>query len=145
VTLLARHFLDVFSRKYAHPMRTLAADAEALLRAYTWPGNVRELAHLMERVVLLHSDPVVKAEDLGLTTPKAAARVALGPTGRVSVDFTAGAIVLEDVERELIEKALQASNWNRATAAELLGLSRDTLRYRIEKYQLQSPTRPAGS
>ena len=144
ITLLARHFLDLFARRYAHPPKTLGADAEAALLAYPWPGNVRELAHLMERVVLLHAGSIVKAQDLGLTTAKAAALV-VGPAGRVAVDFTAGGIVLDDVERELIEKALQASNWNRAQAADLLGLSRDTLRYRIEKYQLQSPTRPPSA
>jgi len=115
------------------------------LLAYPWPGNVRELAHLMERAVLLHSGPVVKAEHLGLTATKAATPVVVGPAGRVAVDFTAGGIVLDDVERELIEKALQASNWNRAQAADLLGLSRDTLRYRIEKYQLQGQTRPLST
>jgi two-component system, NtrC family, response regulator AtoC len=144
ITLLARHFLDVFAKRYAHPPKTLGADAEAALLAYSWPGNVRELAHLMERVVLLHSGPIVRVEDLGLTAAKAAAPVVVEPGGRVQVDFTAGRIALDDVERELIEKALQASNWNRAQAADLLGLSRDTLRYRIEKYQLQSPTRPSS-
>ena len=114
ITLLARHFLAVFAKRYAHPPKTLGADAEAALLAYAWPGNVRELAHLMERVVLLHSGPVVKAEDLGLTAAKAAAPVVVGSAGRVEVDFAAGGIVLDEVERELIEKALQASNWNRA-------------------------------
>ena len=146
ITLLARHFLDVFAKRYAHPPKTLAADAETALLAYPWPGNVRELAHLMERAVLLHSGLVLKAGDLGFTsaTQKAAPPVAIGAGGQVEVDFAAGGIVLDEVERQLILKALQAANWNRGYAAELLGVSRDTLRYRIEKYQLQSPTRPSA-
>jgi DNA-binding NtrC family response regulator len=57
----------------------------------------------------------------------------------VQVDFSSGGIVLDDVERELIVKALEASDWNRAQAGQLLGISKDTLRYRMEKYRLQAP------
>ena len=63
------------------------------------------------------------------------------PSRQVLVDFSTGNIVLEDVERSLIVQALEASGWNRGEAAERLGISRDTLRYRIEKYQLQLPTK----
>jgi transcriptional regulator with GAF, ATPase, and Fis domain len=57
----------------------------------------------------------------------------------VHVDFSSGGIILDDVERQLIAAALQASEWNRARAARLLGLSTETLRYRMEKYQLRPP------
>jgi len=141
ITLLARHFLDVFAKGYGQPPKTLAPDAEALLLTYPWPGNVRELAHLMERAALLHNGPVVEATDLGLALWKAEAPIVIGPGGRVQIDFAAGGIVLDEVERELIVKALTASNWNRGHAAQLLGISRDTLRYRMEKYQLQDLAR----
>ena len=62
------------------------------------------------------------------------------------MDFSAGGIVLDDVERRLLWQALQAADWNRTRAAQLLGVSRDTLRYRIEKHGLRPPTGddPAG-
>ena len=143
ITLLARHFLDVFAREYGHPHKSLAPDADAALLAYPWPGNVRELAHLMERAVLLHGGSVVTADDLGLAPHRTAPQVSVDAASGVQVDFAAGGIVLDDVERELILKALTAAAWNRGTAAQLLGVSKETLRYRIEKFQLQSP-RPSG-
>ncbi len=139
ITLLARHFLDRFSRQYGRPTKSLAQDAEAALLVYPWPGNVRELAHVMERAVLLQEGPTVQAEDLGLGAGKGNVPVVLKSGRGVQVDFSSGGIVLDEVERQLILEALRASGWNRAQAAQLLGISKETLRYRIEKYQLRPP------
>ncbi len=139
ITLLAWHFLDRFGRQYARPPKELTPDAEALLLRYPWPGNVRELAHVMERIALLHPSPFVKAEDLGLSGGKAAMPVIVDAAGTVVVDFTTGGIVLDEVERQLIEAALEASGWNRTVAAQRLGMSKETLRYRMEKYRLRPP------
>ncbi len=140
ITLLARHFLDRFAKQYGRPRKGLSPETEAVLLAYPWPGNVRELAHVMERAVLLHGGPTVKIEDLGLSGGKTEAPVVVGSDGRVQVDFSSGAIVLDEVEKQLIEKALRTAEWNRGRAAELLGISKETLRYRIEKYQLRPPS-----
>jgi DNA-binding NtrC family response regulator len=139
ITLLAQHFLERFARQYGRPSKTLNPEAEALLQSYPWPGNVRELAHVMERAVLLSRGPLVQAVELGLTRTKAASSVIVESAGSVHVDFSSGGIILDDVERQLIAAALQASEWNRARAARLLGLSTETLRYRMEKYQLRPP------
>ncbi len=93
----------------------------------------------MERAVLLNESPVVKAEELGFSAAKTEVPVAVDADGGVAVDFSSGGIVLDEVERKLIEAALQASAWNRTRAAQLLGISKETLRYRMEKYELQSP------
>jgi DNA-binding NtrC family response regulator len=138
IPLLARHFLDRFTRQYGLPAKRLTPEAEAILLAYSWPGNVRELAHLVERAILLHDGPTIAAEHLGLSAGTAAAPVQVGPGG-VRVDFSAGGIHLDEVERQLILEALQASSWNRGRAAQLLGISKETLRYRMEKYQLHPP------
>jgi two-component system, NtrC family, response regulator AtoC len=140
IILLARHFLERFTRQYGLPPRTLSPEAEALLQAYAWPGNVRELAHVMERAVLLHASPTVQPDHLGLSGSREKASVAVGAGGGVHVDFAVGGIVLDEVERQLITGALQAVGWNRTKAAQLLGISKETLRYRMEKYQLQGPT-----
>jgi DNA-binding NtrC family response regulator len=139
ITLLARHFLDQFARQYARPPRSLSPEAEAALLAYAWPGNVRELAHVMERAALLPGGPVVRVEDLGIAGSRPAsppAPVVVAADGRIQVDFSLGGIVLEEVERQLIVEALRAAANNKTQAAQLLGISRDTLRYRMEKYQL---------
>jgi two-component system response regulator AtoC len=88
----------------------------------------------------------VKAvEDLGFPAEPPATPVSVKPDGAVQVDFSAGGIVLDDVERRLLWQALQAADWNRTRAAQLLGVSRDTLRYRIEKHGLRPPAGdPAG-
>jgi DNA-binding NtrC family response regulator len=140
ILLLAEHFLKKFSRQYGLPPKTLAADTRAALLAYPWPGNVRELAHMIERAVLLHGGAVITVEQLGLAPRRRAAPVVVEPDGTVSVDFSSGPIVLEDVERRLIVEALRAARWNRGRAAELLGISRETLRYRIEKFDLRPPS-----
>lgn len=140
ILLLARYFLVRAAREYGRPSNDLTPDAEAALRAYPWPGNVRELAHVMERALLLNEGPRVTAADLALAAGKAAVGVAVAREGTVQVDFSGGGIVLEDVERELILAALRAVTWNRAQAAERLGISKETLRYRMEKHRL--PSRP---
>ncbi len=140
VVLLAEHFLERSSRRYGLPPKRLEPEARAALLAYRWPGNVRELAHMMERAVLLHGGDVVTVDQLGLPPARTApAPVVVGSEGLVRVDFSAGPIVLEDVERRLIVEALRVAGWNRGRAAELLGISKETLRYRIEKFDLRPP------
>ncbi|HYL79780.1 MAG TPA: sigma-54 dependent transcriptional regulator [Candidatus Acidoferrum sp.] len=137
--LLARHFLNQFTRQYGLSEVTLTGEAQALILEYPWPGNVRELVHVIERAVLLHGGPTLPAQHLGLDLAKAKALLAVKPEAPVRVNFSDGGIVLEDVERHLITGALQATGWNRGRAAQLLGISKETLRYRIEKHQLQAP------
>jgi two-component system, NtrC family, response regulator AtoC len=139
VILLARSFTERTAQRYGLSAQTLTPGAEAALLQYPWPGNVRELAHVVERAVLLHKGGLVDAEALHLSVPRSEVPVVVEPSGRVLVDFSAGHIVLDEVERDLIRQALQASGWNRTEAAQRLGISRDTLRYRIEKYGLEPP------
>ena len=143
VILLARYFMERTVQRYGLPTKTLTPEAEVALLQYPWPGNVRELAHAVERAVLLHKEGPVDAEMLRLSVPRSEVPVVVEAGGRVRVDFSAGNIVLDEVERELIRQALQVSGGNRTEAAQRLGMSRDTLRYRIEKYRLDPA--PAGA
>jgi transcriptional regulator with PAS, ATPase and Fis domain len=145
ITLLARHFLESFSQQYGLPAKELAPEAEVAMRSYSWPGNVRELAHVMERAVLLHGGPVVTLEQLGFAETKCQTPVVVEIDGTVRVDFSAGKIVLDEVERQLIYEALRVAGWNRTRAAELLGISKETLRYRMEKYELHPPVKTGES
>jgi len=137
VGLLAEHFLVEVRERYGLGDVRFSAPALEALTAYPWPGNVRELAHVVERAALLNPGRVLEPQHLGLSAAAAGApSVALGADGVVRVDFARGPIDLEAVERALIEQALAHTRWNRSRAAELLGLTKETLRYRIEKYRL---------
>jgi two-component system response regulator AtoC len=139
VPLLARHFQERSTRQYGLPPKALTPEALAALAAYAWPGNVRELAHVVERAVLLHGDEALRPEHLGLPVARERPLVIVKPEGGVQVDFSAGGIALDEVERQLITEALQATGWNRGRAAQLLGITKETLRYRIERHGLRPP------
>jgi DNA-binding NtrC family response regulator len=146
---LAGLLLEETCRRYGLACRTLSPEAEATIARYPWPGNVRELANAMERVVLFADHDPVRAEDLGLgSVSPAAGRVAVAPTGEIQIDFPDSGVSLEAVEKALLERALEKTSGNRSAAARLLGISRDTMRYRMEKYGLEeggvSSTAPDG-
>jgi DNA-binding NtrC family response regulator len=134
--LLARALLDDACRRYGVPPRSLSREAETAIAHYSWPGNVRELANTMERVVLFSDHDPVPPDQLGLANSSAAGRVAVAPSGEIQIDFPDSGISLESVERALLTRALEKANGNQSAAARLLGLSRDTLRYRMEKFGL---------
>jgi transcriptional regulator with PAS, ATPase and Fis domain len=106
-----------------------------LLQAYHWPGNVRELRNVIERAFILHaSAEELRPEHLPpeLRGAAPAQRRAEKPAAAVPSD----GLVLEDVEKKLIREALERASGNQSKAARLLGISRDTLRYRLKKHNL---------
>jgi DNA-binding NtrC family response regulator/tetratricopeptide (TPR) repeat protein len=138
IQMLAEHYLGRACADYGVSGKTLAPETQEALRAYTWPGNVRELANLMERVALLSSDPIVTAEALGLTpvaptkAPPTTATTSGGPPSS-----------LDDAVRDRVIDVLAQTGWNISRTAALLGISRNTLRARIEKYGLRPGEAPA--
>lgn len=136
---LAHALLKAACARYGTRPRQLSPEAEEAIAHYSWPGNVRELANATERVVLFSDDDPVRAEDLGIASvPQAGGRIGTAPSGAVEIDFPEGGLSLEAVERALLERALQKASGNQSAAARLLGISRDTLRYRMEKFDLGS-------
>ena len=123
ISLLAAHFLECYSARYGRPGMTLSAGASRALRRHPWPGNVRELRQTVERAVLLSRGLEIGVGDLGL-------RLAAGTRPPLE-DRT-----IAEVERFLIERALDRSDGNVSRAAEKLGLSRSALYRRIERYRL---------
>ncbi|TMA43507.1 MAG: sigma-54-dependent Fis family transcriptional regulator [Deltaproteobacteria bacterium] len=135
--LIARELLEDASRRYGLPARRLSPEAEAALRRYPWPGNVRELANTMERVVLFSDAELVPAEDLALPAgASAGSAVSVEVSGDIRIEFPEGGLSLEAVERAVLVAALEKAGGNQSEAARLLGISRDTLRYRIGKFGL---------
>jgi two-component system, NtrC family, response regulator AtoC len=136
---LARHFLGEAARRYGTGRRSLSPAAEAAVTRHGWSGNVRELANAMERAVLFSDAEPLEPDDLGLgPAADSSARIAAAPTGEVRIDFPEAGLSLEAVERALVVAALERAGGNQSAAARLLGVSRDTLRYRMDKFGLGS-------
>ncbi|MGH2359321.1 MAG: sigma 54-interacting transcriptional regulator, partial [bacterium] len=137
IRLLAEHFLVQVSVDYGLSPKHLNPDAVAALQAYPWPGNVRELSNVIERAVLLGDGPEVSARLLALPTPAtftpAPRPGGTGPVLREAVDR---------FEREHLLTALEEARWNISSAADRLGVPRNTLRYRMARYGLHSTAVP---
>ena len=143
VLLLARHFLQLNSARYGKRGLRLSAQAEAALLAYAWPGNVRELRNVIEEAVLLAQHDVIAPGQLSFCASLGAA----GRPGEATLlaEIPDSGINLEEVERTLVVQALQKTGWNVTRAARLLSLTRDTLRYRMEKFGLAAPAKPLAA
>jgi DNA-binding NtrC family response regulator len=134
---LAQHFLEKHGIRYGKHLKFDQTAIDAI-RRYTWPGNVRELRNAMEQVVLMAHDSQVTAEQLPITHNLQTVSSEEQPYVHIaSTDVVNAHKSLEEVEREMLLNALLESTWNVTRAAKLLGVSRDTLRYRIEKYNLR--------
>jgi len=137
VLLLARHFLTVQGERYGRRGIVLDAEAERLLRAHAWPGNVRELRNAIEQAVLLAKSTTIGASQFPFcAVPAPAAGTAQAPTVGSAAALPDSGIDLGKMERDLVAQALAKTGGNVTHAAKLLGISRDTLRYRIEKHQI---------
>jgi transcriptional regulator with PAS, ATPase and Fis domain len=130
--LLAEHFLRRFSTKYGKDVRRIDARAREVLLSYPWPGNVRELSHVIERAVLWSRDTTLNVEHLSVAAPMRVATDAPEAAGDPGLPLESGD--LTQVERSMIERAMREAGGNQTRAAQRLGISRDTLRYRLKKF-----------
>jgi len=129
---LATYFVDRMTASLRKPSRTISKSALRVFELYSWPGNVRELKNVIERVVILEEESEILPSHLPEEIKPG------GPPAGLQSGFELppGGIDLESLERDLIRQALAQAQGNKTRAAELLALTRDTLRYRIEKYDL---------
>jgi len=123
VPLLAAAFLERHAQRYGKKLAGFEREAVAAMSAHAWPGNVRELDHAVERAVLLARGDEVRAEDLGLG-------------GDATAKSALDQLTLDEVERELIKRALKRCDGNVSEAAKALGLSRSALYRRLERHGL---------
>ena len=129
IPLLVEHFLQSFSRQYRVSPKRVTAEALERLTAYAWPGNIRELQNLIERAFALSTAETITLEDL---PPAVAGWVA----PEVGNEDEGELPTLGDAERRLIAAALRRSGGNKKEAARLLGIDRQRLYRKIEKYGL---------
>lgn len=120
IILLAEFFLRKYSLKYDKPNLKMNQQAGERLLSYPWPGNIRELQHTIEKAVILSDSPVLKPDDLYLRP-------------HVSAGSADSFTTLEEMEKQMIQKALDANNGNFTAAAEQLGVTRQTLYNRFKK------------
>ena len=127
---LLDYYVDAFNTEFKKRVQGIAPDAVARLQTYGWPGNIRELRNAIERAMLLGEGKTLTAADFSMVTD-GRERLTEG------VELPANGIDLDQLERSLVVQALDRSGWNQTRAASLLGLNRDQIRYRIEKFKLE--------
>jgi DNA-binding NtrC family response regulator len=129
IPALLDYYVDAYNKEFKKRIRQIAPEARERLVRYPWPGNVRELRNAVERAMLLAEGDELMSADFQLG----------GERGKLSdgVELPATGVDIEQLERSLVVQALERSHWNQTKAAALLGLNRDQIRYRIEKFKLE--------
>ena len=155
VILLVQHYIAQFNERLRKRIRGLTPEVAETFRQYPWPGNVRELRNVIERVMILEDGESITAtylprgfgKDTGAGGPESAAewanrhaatrgeqaQAAGSPASPLPFRLPPQGVVLDEVEMSFVRQALDQSNGNQTRAAELLGISRDQLRYRLKK------------
>jgi two-component system, NtrC family, response regulator AtoC len=131
VPALVTFYIDLFNREFRKNVRGTSPDAARELRTYGWPGNIREVRNAVERAMLLAEGLWLEPHDF----PAVAARRQAAP----DIALPAEGVDLEQLEKSLVVQALERSGHNQTRAATLLGLNRDQIRYRVEKFGLMKP------
>lgn len=155
---LARHFVDFYNQRFRKNIVDFTPEAEALITGYSWPGNVRELKNAIQRAMILEEGPAIRPTYLPLQpgvdgplrldtafpddapeTSGGAADWRALPNGRAvpELNIPPNGTSLEEVERVLVEGALRQCNGNQSRAARLLDISRDAMRYKMKKFNLE--------
>jgi transcriptional regulator with PAS, ATPase and Fis domain len=130
IPVLAEYFIDGFNREFRKRVLGATAQAHTVLTTYGWPGNVRELRNVIERAMLLTDGDRLDAADFqALSASRGAGN---------EFELPATGVDLEQLERSLVIQALRRSGGNQTRAGALLGLNRDQIRYRIEKFALST-------
>ena len=134
IPLLTKHFIEKYAREFNKEVRTISSYAMELLMDYAFPGNIRELENIIERSVAMESSNIILPENLLLSADNASA-------ANLHIEIPDKGInlneELEKIERKFIEKALQKAKGSKIRAGELLQVTFDSLRYRIEKLGIE--------
>jgi len=131
---LTRFFVEHYNRKFKRNIEGVSDGTAKLLVAHDWPGNVRELRNAIERAMILEESSLITAPSLpiAISRPEPGASAAI-PGNAIPAD----GLSLEENERSLLARALEKTNGNQTQAARLLRITRDTLRYKMKKFNLR--------
>jgi two-component system response regulator AtoC len=132
---LTRFFIEHYNRKFKRHIEGVTPDAEKLLATHDWPGNVRELRNAIERAMILEESALITPPSLPIAISRPEAGTVLPvPAGG---GMPSEGLSLEDNEKSLLVRALEKTNGNQTQAARLLRITRDTLRYKMKKFNLK--------
>ncbi len=145
IKILVKTFLDMFCQKYDTGPRIITKEGMEILQNHSWPGNVRQLKNLMEKLVVLSDDKEISAAEIEENLEDLTPSIASGDTDNNQqtqpgqpppAPAVPDDLSLEAMEEAFIRKALSKTGNNQRKAAELLGISRDALRYRLKKMDI---------
>ena len=148
VLMLAKYYLAHFNERLRKRIRGLSSDVEEIFRRYSWPGNVRELRNVIERVTILEDSDLITpiwlprgliSDERTVFPPPVIADSHAAEVRAPSFQLPNDGIDLGQVELSLVRQAMERSGGNQTRAAELLGVSRDQLRYRLKKIEESQP------
>ncbi len=132
---LTRFFVDHYNRKFKRNIEGVTEAAAKMLAVHDWPGNVRELRNAIERAMILEESASITTASLPIAISRPDPFVVAIPAA--SSDLPADGLSLEDNERSLLARALDKTSGNQTQAARLLRITRDTLRYKMKKFNLR--------
>lgn len=131
VTLLVEHFLSTLAQQHGLAIPTVSPSALKKLKQYDWPGNVRELRNLCESLLVLLQGKAIEESNL----PR---HITSSPAATSQFKLPNSGIVLDELEVDFLNQALQATGGNKSRAARMLGMSRDVFLYRLKKYEIMT-------
>lgn len=135
IPLLCSHIIKRLSKEWDLSMPELSDDAIAALQSYNFPGNVRELENILERALTLSNGKQITSQDLQLPSVVPSQKIAL--VEKTSIDqIDSIEEYLEEIEKDLINQALEKTRWNKTKAADLLGISFRQLRYKLKRLNI---------
>ncbi len=125
IPLLAKHFLEKYSRTTAKQVNAVNPDALKMMSEYSWPGNIRELENTIERAVVMAAGPAIMPDDLML------------PGGKKPAEGVQAGMTLEELSSRLLQKTLDAAGGNKTRAAEMMGVSLRWVHYKMKEWGLK--------
>jgi len=132
---LASHFISSYNRKFKRTIQGVSPESAQALVAHNWPGNIRELRNAIERAMVLEPTAWISPSSLGLGSWEASSPDPVEQKPSSVPELTG--MSLEAAEKTMLLNALQRAGWNQTRAAQLLSISRDTLRYKMKKFNLR--------
>jgi two-component system response regulator AtoC len=132
---LTKFFLEHYNRKFKRNIEGVSDSSAKLLMAHDWPGNVRELRNAIERAMILEESSLITPPSLPIAISRPDPGMAMAVPA--AVEIPSDGLSLEDNERSLLARALEKTNGNQTQAARLLRITRDTLRYKMKKFNLR--------
>jgi len=132
---LTRFFIDHYNRKFKRSIEGVTEASAKQLMSHDWPGNVRELRNAIERAMILEESSLITPPSLPIAISRPDPTYMVNPTA--VAEIPTDGLSLEDNERNLLARALEKTNGNQTQAARLLRITRDTLRYKMKKFNLR--------